>query len=175
MIVGTENLRDMFAILHDGVIVRCDPFDANLELNVEILYLAQRVNLGYLGFRVVLQNVCELSFTTWPSDLTSPPDQIKSLLEIFAPELDILGCEIEKDTLKVTCNQSSPKWNYCGGELCLKADSASVTDPGGKEYSIEELGRLSDEYWNEWQRSGGSSPAPTFATLVIPPTSAKTK
>lgn len=159
MIVGAENLRDMFSILHDGVIVRYDSVAPNLELNVEILYLAQRVSPEYRGFRVVLQNARELSFTTWPSDLTSPPAQIKSIPDIFAPELDVLGCEIENGALKVTCNQSSPKWNYCGGELRLKADSATVTDAGGKEYSIEELGRLCDEYWNEWQRNAGSSPA----------------
>jgi hypothetical protein len=181
MIVGTENLRDMFSIFHDGVIIRYEPVASNLDLDVEILYLAQRVNPEYRGFRVVLQNAREFSFTTWPNDQTAPPAKMESLPDIFAPKLDILGCDIENGALKVICNQSSPQWNYCGGELCLKADSATVTDPGGEEYSIEQLGRLSDEYWNEWQGNAGNSPtaqpaAPGDAReavlLVVPPPSA---
>ena len=157
MITGTDNLRDIFSIFHDGTIVNHELVPPGLRLEVEILYLAQRVHPQYRGFRVELHNAREISFATWPSDLNAPATQMDSLADIFAPQLDILGCEVEPSGLKISCNQSSPQWNYCGGELRLAADAATLTDAGGKEYSIDELRRLSEGYWNEWQSNAHDS------------------
>jgi len=94
-----------------------------------------------------------VQFKTWPDGITEEPDFIVSVAQIFAPELDILSCEIEDTALKVVCNQTSPHWNYCGGELMFKADAAVVTDPDGKNYSIDQLRQISQAYWTAWQKN----------------------
>ena len=71
--------------------------------------------------------------------------------QIFNPELEILGAEIEGDVLNVACNQSSVDIDYCGGNLLLRAESAIVADKGGKSYSIEELQELCRSYCDDWK------------------------
>jgi hypothetical protein len=152
MISGVNNLRDTFSIFHDGGISGFTSSGQDLILDVEIMYLAERINPSYRVFRLTLRNARDIVFETWPKDSNAEPSKISSLSKIFVPELEILGCEVAGDDLKVTCNQPSANCNYCGGTLFLKTDSASVTDESGKEYSIEELRQLSAGYWSDWEK-----------------------
>ncbi len=150
MISGTEGLSDIFSVFHDGGITRYSANGANLELEVEVPYLAERVNPAFRSFRVALLQVQNLSFTTWPKDREAEPSILRLLSQIFEPELEILSGEVDGELIKVICNQSDAGGDYCGGELFFSAVGATVTDEGGKEYSIDELRQLSSEYWQKW-------------------------
>ena len=150
MIIGSQNLSDMFSVFHDGGIVLTTVKGVNLEFEIEIGYLAGRIKSEYQIFRLTLFNVRNLSFKTWPKSSEALPDLFSSASQIFEPELEVLSCEIEGDFLKVICNQASEIYSYCGGELLLQADSAVVTDEGGKSYSIVELRQLCKDYWDEF-------------------------
>ncbi|MES2297505.1 MAG: hypothetical protein V4582_10705 [Pseudomonadota bacterium] len=152
MISGTENLCDIFSIFHDGEISHFAVDGANLDLEVEIMYLAERVNPNYRRFRVSLQNVKNLSFQTWPKDPHMVPVTLSSPKHIFKPELEILSGELDGNLIKVICNQALPSCEYCGGELYLQADHAVVRDEGDREYSIDDLRNLSKDYWDEWSK-----------------------
>ncbi len=149
-IEGQENIRDIFSIFHDGGILSCRREDDSLLMEVEIEYLAERINPDFRKFMVRLDDVKNLSFSTWPSDLKSPAVLISEVGKIFKAELEILEGDIEKGKIKIVCNQHSSEFDYCGGELYLSAASAEVTDEAGKSYSIEELDVLCKGYWDDW-------------------------
>lgn len=45
--------------------------------------------------------------------------------------------------------QIDTAFDYCGGYFSFTAESAEVEDEAGKNYTIEELGNLSEAYWDE--------------------------
>ena len=150
-IAGTENIRDIFSIFHDGDIVQWKIEGENLTLEVSIEYLASRINPDYSKFTVTLYGVDKIHFTTWPSDLESSPVLISDTAKIFDSNLEILEGNIKRTLIEVICNHHSPKYEYCGGELYLIAESATVIDEGSQSYSIEDLDKLCSEYWEEWK------------------------
>lgn len=151
MISGVVSLSKLFSIFHDGCIVGHASQGSSLTLDVEIQYLADLINPDYTSFRLIMRAVDGLLFRTWPNDADAEGEQLTSASLIFAPELEILNASSEGDALKIMCNQSSGEWNYCGGELLLKVDSASVFDQGGREYSIDELEFICERYWSDWK------------------------
>lgn len=78
-IEGSSNISDVFSIFHDGGIVRCHEENRSLLLKVEIQYLAERVNPAFRKFSVLLEDVKDVHFATWPSDLKSAPEAIKDI------------------------------------------------------------------------------------------------
>ena len=127
-----------------------------MHLEVEIQYLAERINPSFTKFQVVVFGVDSIYFTTWPNDSKLEPQVIVDVDEIFKPELEILEGNILENKIQVVCNQSSPTFKYCGGELYFKAESALVTDEAGKSYSIEELSSLCKSYWDDWANKNKS-------------------
>ena len=149
-IEGNSNIEAIFSIFHDGVISRHQVKGRELVLEVEIQYLAERINPTYRSFQVVLENVENIRFTTWSSGLKSESELITEPSIIFKPDLDILEGNIKEEQIQVICNQASSDFEYCSGELYFSATSAIVTDEAGKSYSIEELDILCKGYWGEW-------------------------
>ncbi len=153
MIKGNKEISEIFSIFHDGVVVAYHITNDSVKLEIEISYLAQRIIPTYTKFLVSLQNARDFSFNTWLRDSDDCPSTFNEVPKIFAGEPDILNSEVKNGSIEVTMNQSSTEFDYCGGTLSFKADSASVTDEGGKEYTIRELGQICEDYWNEWENT----------------------
>ena len=151
-IEGIESIRDIFSIFHDGSLLSCVDEGGELSLEVEIEYLAKRIDPNFKRFSVRLFEVSDINFSTWPSDLAAKPATLTKLVEIFAADLEVLEGNFKGDLIEVVCNQHSSEFGYCGGELRFRCRRATVTDEAGKEYSIEELGALSKGYWDEWSK-----------------------
>ncbi|HKB60911.1 MAG TPA: hypothetical protein VKC56_12795 [Gallionellaceae bacterium] len=149
-IKGSENIRDIFSIFHDGHIESFATEERGLLLAVRVQYLAQRINPLFRRFFVRLAVVEDIHFSTWPSDLKSVPAVLRDVNAIFKPELEILEGNVSEGEIKVVCNQPAPGFDYCGGELYFRAASAEVTDEAGKSYTIDELDSLCNAYWEEW-------------------------
>jgi hypothetical protein len=147
-----ENINTMFSIFHDGEIVRCVTNNNELIMDVKIKYLAERINPKYESLYIVLENIEEISFTTWPNNAELEEEIITDVRKIFKPELVILSSDIIGNLISVACSQSSHEFEYCGGNLSLKAKSAKVKDESEKTYSLNELNTLSNEYWEEWSK-----------------------
>ncbi|WP_341644080.1 hypothetical protein [Thauera sp. SDU_THAU2] len=147
---GLENVRDIFSIFHDGSISACALDGDDLTLEVEIQYLAERVNPGFRKFKVRLFGVSNVRFSTWPSDMKSDSAVLTDVPDIFDADLEILEGNLSGEEIEVVCNQHSSSLPYCGGELRFHCLRFEVTDEGGKGYSIEELSELSQGYWDEW-------------------------
>jgi transcriptional regulator with XRE-family HTH domain len=154
VVTGLEKLGDLFSILHDGAIVQATTDGPDLVLQVEITYLAARIQQGLTTFGVRLSNVEDLRFATWPNDPRATANVLCTVTEIFVPPLDILSGKVVAGRLEVACNQSSPESHYCGGTLSFRAASAVVSDQNGKHHSLAQLRALAEGYWKDWsQRS----------------------
>jgi hypothetical protein len=148
-IENPENISDIFSIFHDGKIIKCNREKDSLRMEVEIEYLAKRINPGFKKFMIHLAGIEDILFYTWPSDLKSKPELFTDTNIIFKPELEILGSDFKAGQIEIVCNQHSPNFDYCGGELYLTATVAEVADEGGKRYSLAELEILCNGYWDE--------------------------
>lgn len=149
-IKGPENISNVFSIFHDGGIVNCHHENGSLLFEIEIQYLAERINPDFQKFMLRLNEVKNLYFSTWSNDLKSEPKVLRDTTTIFKSELEILEGNSEENLIQVVCLQHSPEFDYCGGKLCFSSTSVEVTDETGKGYSIEELAALCKSYWDEW-------------------------
>ncbi len=147
---GHNKIKDLFSLFHDGMITHHHRKERELRLEIEITYLAERIDPTFTTFQVILSGIDHLHFTTWPNDRTSPPQVIFDVDLMFGPELDILEANLSENLVQVVCNQTSPDIGYCGGELYFSAESAIVMDEAGRPCSREQLIRLCEEYWNDW-------------------------
>ncbi|QQS06512.1 MAG: hypothetical protein IPK50_06350 [Fibrobacterota bacterium] len=152
MIEGAENIRDIFAIFHDGEIYKAELNKNTLTLFVWIRYLTQRINANFTYFIVDIYNITDVKFSTWESI----PQTLSKIDEIFAWILDILQSRASESIIQVECNQTSPECHYCGGELSFCSDHCEVSDESGKKYSIDELEAICNEYWDEFANRNAS-------------------
>ncbi|MCB0063205.1 MAG: hypothetical protein KDE19_13875 [Caldilineaceae bacterium] len=145
-----QHICNLFSFFHDGVVAYVVHEGSDLLLEIEIQYLAERIESSYKKFLVRLSQIQDILFKTWPNDPKSDPKVLRSIEIIFKPELEILASNSQEGQIQVTCNQSSPEFDYCGGELYFQAAYAEVADEAGRYYSIDELGSLCKSYWDEW-------------------------
>jgi hypothetical protein len=149
-IEGPENISGIFSLLHDGRIIKCNFEDDALRMEIEIAYLAKRINPGFHMLMVHLTGVKDVNFYTWPNSQGAEPELFTDLYLIFKPELEILNGNYKDGQIEVVCSLHSSGYGYCGGELYLTAKAAEVTDEAGESYSLEELDRICRDYWDDW-------------------------
>ena len=149
-ITDGKKIGELFSIFHDGTIAACRIDNDLLELEIDIKYLAERINANYEKFHLLIHNIHDFSFTTWPRNYNIVPSTIRNPLLVFSGEVEILSGEFNNDFIEVQIQQSSNEYDYSGGILYFKADSVLVTDEGGKAHDIRGLSQISNAYWNEW-------------------------
>ena len=152
MINNYDDIRDIFNIFHDGDVIEYEKDENDLKLKVEIPYLTDRVRKGFSYFTVTLFNCTNIGLETWPDQKDRNPEIFHDLKKIFQAKLWILDAEIKNERIVVSCSQADSAFDYCGGFLSFTAESANVKDEAGKDYTIEELGNLSESYWDEWEK-----------------------
>ena len=149
-IENIEEIRNVFSIFHDGEISKARLKSSDLFLEVEIAYLADRVSPGFSAFSLCLTHVENLMFTTWPNNTTLPSEIIVDPKKIFILELEMLSATINGKNIEVECVLHNQDFEFIGGVLSFSANSMGVQDESGRYYSVEELRKISEGYWNEW-------------------------
>ena len=153
MINSLGDIKDIFNIFHDGYIIDYERNENDLKFKVKISYLTERVKEGYSYFTVTLFDFSNIQLETWPNKKGYKPEFYYNLEKIFQANLLILDAEIKENAIIVSCVQEDSSFDYCGGYLSFTAKSAKVEDETRKEYTIEELGNLSEAYWDEWKNN----------------------
>ena len=111
-IEGLERIAAIFNIFHDGTITSAVLTDGNLSLDIEIGYLAMRVNPQFTRFRVVLNGISQLDFSPWPDNSESTREKLNDTHTIFEPELEILTADVKEQNVEIVCNQFSSHYDY---------------------------------------------------------------
>ena len=158
-IITSEEIAGVFNIFHDGVIVKHEYAACCLKLDIDIEYLAARVQKQFTGFKVEISDCENICFKPWNED-GEAGKYIRDINQIFERSLDILSSEIENDRILIHCSMDSTNLDYSGGVLMFTAGSLKVSDQPGKYYTYEELDSLCEEYWTEWENNHKKSGAP---------------
>jgi hypothetical protein len=147
---ATEDIKGIFSILHDGTISTWTGDKTVLTLTVECEYLAERINKYFNKFYVELFNVEEIKLDPWTNPIGLPIVVKTTFADIFKTELEILSAEIVDDFVVVTCNQHDTNFDYSGGNLIISCREIKIFDQNRKELTIDQLRKISKDYWNEW-------------------------
>ena len=165
MIKNPKDISNIFNMFNDGLIEEVEKEDKSYRLNVKLPFLDKRTQKEFKYYTVVLHGLRNFEFLTGcqPKEeeiekfnrlLDESPNaaadalehtaeklkkwNIKSLEEIFAPELKIGGLEIgtadmlDKEKIEVIFgsafpkDRSSPHYDYDGAILIFQCDSAQV-------------------------------------------------
>lgn len=149
---ATEDTRDIFSILHDGIISAWTGDKSMLTLTVDCKYLAERIDKSFDKFYVELNNVDKLEFTSWTNPIGFPTIVKTDYVDIFEVELEILSADIKDDVVVITCNQRGTSLDYCGGNLTICCRTIKVYDQNKNELTIGQFDKICNEYWDEWSK-----------------------
>lgn len=149
---ATEDIRDIFSILHDGTISACTGDKNLLTLTVDCQYLAERICKSFDKFYVELISVDRIELDPWTNPIDLPNIVKTEYTEIFKAELEILSADIKDDVVIVTCNQHDTNFDYCGGNLIISCQTIKVFDKNKNELTIDQFGEICKNYWDEWSK-----------------------
>jgi len=100
---STENIRDIFSILHDGTIFVWTGDKHLLTLTVECQYLAERIDKSFDKFYVELSKIDKIELDPWTSPINLPTIIKTDFADIFRAELEILSAVIINEIVIVAC------------------------------------------------------------------------
>ena len=149
---ATEDIRDIFSILHDGVISAWTGNKNLLTLTVECQYLAERIDKSFDKFYVELSNVDELFLATWPNPFDLPVQTLTEPSDIFKAELELLSADIKDGKVVIACNQHDTDFDYCGGNLTISCQTIRVYDQNRNELTIDEFDIICKSYWDDMHK-----------------------
>jgi hypothetical protein len=151
MIRTAQDICEIFAIFHDGMIESVVSSRETLKLTIEISYLADRIQKGFKFFFIELDGFGNAEFRGWPAVVGNEKKIIKDLPTMFKSPLEILEAKLSDSRIEIDCNIRSRDSEFCGGNLLFEATAATVRDEANKVYSISELTEVCRGYWNEWK------------------------
>ena len=149
---ATEDIRDIFSILHDGTISAWIGDKNLLTLTVDCEYLAERIDKSFDKFFVELTQLDELFLSTWPNPFDLPVQTLTELSDIFKAELEILSADVKDGKVIIACNQHNTDFDYCGGNLTISCETIKVFDQNKNEMTIDQFGEICKNYWDEWSK-----------------------
>jgi hypothetical protein len=149
---ATEEIRDIFSILHDGTISAWTGDKDLLTLTVDCEYLAERIDKSFDKFFVELTRLDELFLSTWPNPFDLPVQTLTELSDIFKAELEILSADVKDGKVIIACNQHDTDFDYCGGNLTISCETIKVFDQNKNELTIDQFGEICKNYWDEWSK-----------------------
>ena len=92
-----------------------------------------------------------MRFAPWTDEGAPSIADITDLAEIVRLDLGILSGDTEDGAVRVACTQDRPEFGFSGGFLEIAAGGCRVFDEGSSEWTLEELRKLSDDYWSDWE------------------------
>ena len=148
---ASEDIRDIFSILHDGTITTWTGDRILLTLTVECEYLAERIDKSFNSFYVELSNIDKMELAPWTSPIHLPTIIKTDFADIFKAELLILSADIIDGSVVVSCSQYNRDLDYCGGNLTISCQKIKVFDQNKNALTIGEFGEICKNYWDEWR------------------------
>lgn len=149
---ATEEIRDIFSILHDGTITAWTGDKKLLILTVDCKYLAERIDKSFDKFYVELSVIHKIELETWTNPVDLPTGIKTDFSDIFKAELEILSADIKNDAVVLSCNQYDTDLDYCGGNLIISCKTIKVFDQNKNELTFDEFREICKNYWDEWSK-----------------------
>ena len=132
---------DVFNIFHDGTITKIFNSSDNIQLKIEIKYLAEIINEKFNWFYCELVDCEEFLLEIWGDEKEYTSD----LDTMIAYELEILDAHLSNDGIFVSCRSDE----IIGGNLLIKARNIKIYDESKKTISLDELANICHRYWSK--------------------------
>lgn len=141
------NLEDqelLFSIFHDGSICELKDASDRLVFQVDIMYIAERINPDFHCFYIHVKKPLEFYFEEYDS-----LNKIFDLGEINKLELEILKTDINEGAIKVFCSAEN---GNIFGFLHIKADELEIYDQTNKNIELESFRLIAQKYWDDLEK-----------------------
>jgi hypothetical protein len=145
----TEDIRDIFSILHDGTISAWTGDQKLLTLTVECEYLAKQIDKSFDKFNIELFNIDKLELDPWTNQIDLPAIIKTQYADVFKAELEIISADIKENVVVITCYQHDTSFDYRGGNLTISSRTIKVYDQNNNELTIEQFDKICQDYWDK--------------------------
>jgi hypothetical protein len=146
-----NEIEDIFATFHDGGIIEWKGDLKQLTLKIECQYLGQEFQDDFENFYLIINNIEYIEFEPWMNPIKLEKINKTGLNEIFKAELEIGYAETINGIVKISCNQHDSEFDYCGGNLFLKAESIEIKNHLKQNIKPIDLYNANDSYWNKFR------------------------
>lgn len=147
-----NDIRDVFSILHDGVIVDCEGDLNKLTLTIQCNYLAELINPNFKNFHIDLIAITKLNFVPWVNPIDLKAIQFKSHEEFLKVGLEIISAELKDGCVFVSCLQDNTDLDYSGGHLMISAKDFNLYDHDKNTLTTDKLDSACRFYWDLYRR-----------------------
>jgi hypothetical protein len=152
-----EDIKDIFATLHDGVIYEWAGDREKLTLKVGCQYLAELIDPAFDDFVLELEGVNQLVLAPWMDIEKQEQEYITDWLILFKHELEILYAEIDNALVKISCRLGSLDFDYSGGTLYVSCNAIKIFDQNKNELTVDHIDQVSNKYWDAFEQKGAAS------------------
>ncbi len=141
----TQEIQDLFDILHDGYIDAYRETSGYVEFKIGIQYLAELFHEGGEVLYLEIQDLEYLNFTPWSEDHSAITD-IETIVNL---ELGILNCDYQNNGFHIHCSCDETQHGFTGGTLTVNFRKFNVKDETGKTITLNNLRKVANKYWDE--------------------------
>lgn len=135
-----ENQAKAFSIFHDGSINNLTRIRNDIELIIEIQYLAQMINPKFTIFKCNLENCTKFEYHTWSIE-NGLIDNLDILTKL---DLEIYDAKVVNDSIKIICFSDDKDYS---GDLVIIADDIIISDENNQVITLSKLTELCKLYW----------------------------
>ncbi|MDR0524338.1 MAG: hypothetical protein LBG90_00515 [Spirochaetaceae bacterium] len=143
--MNNEKIVNILAINHDGTIIKIVPENYNLNIQVEIQYLANMINEKYTIMNYKLLEYSKFVFI----DIYKNNKIYTDIDEIAKTELSIGYTRYENNNIIIDVFSSDCPY----GQIHLMANDIIIYDQNDIEIDYEQMIKMSEEYWNNFSKN----------------------
>ncbi len=142
--MNLEDIRYLFNIFHDGGLTISSFKNEELELRIEIQYLAELIKPTYNFFYLTLESCENLELIPWEEDRP----KIVEVNEIFKYELEILEARIKDGKINIQgiANEGDIH-NEFGATLSFNVKEVAIKDNELNPVSLSKMQEIWKQYW----------------------------
>ncbi len=148
----TNEIEDIFATFHDRGITEWKGDLKQLTLKIECQYLGQEFQDDFENFYLLIHNIEHIELEPWMNPITLKKINKTELKEIFKAEIEIGYAETVNGVVKISCNQNDTDYDYCGGNLLIKAENIEIQNHLKQKLLPTDLYKASENYWNKFSK-----------------------
>jgi hypothetical protein len=139
-----DKIIDVFSINHDGTIVNIRKEKNDLNIDIDIQYLAQYFEKSFTIMKYKIKDFLKLEF------IDCDNNKYENISEINKMELNIYEAELGEDG-NIIINVWSDKIPY--GKLFLWGNDIKIYDQNNSEIEYNKLIEICENYWDNFSNN----------------------
>jgi HD superfamily phosphohydrolase len=144
--MNLKKIVDVFSINHDGTIINIEKENNDLNIDIEINYLANYINKSFTIIKYKIINFKKMELIDLVNYI-----KYENITEIKSIEVNINNAEIGEDE-NIIIHIWSEKNKIYEGKLYLWADDIKIFDQDNHEIEYYKLNEICKKYWNDWKK-----------------------